>query len=98
MESEFARYLKRSGRKLTGERRKIADAALSFHGHFDIEELFDRLKSGGSRISRATIYRAIPLLVESLFVRSLLKYLFCRSKNDWFRWCVKFTIRVVPIH
>ena len=72
-EAAFTQYLRRSGRKLTGERRRIADAALSFHGHFDIEDLFERLKRKGSRISRATIYRTIPLLVRSGMIKEAMR-------------------------
>ncbi len=38
-------------------------AALAFRGHFDVDELAARVRSSG--ISKATVYRAMPLLVEA---------------------------------
>lgn len=77
MEDKFIRHLRRTGRNLTAERRQILGAALSFSGHFDIEDLFDKLKRKRNRISRATIYRAVPLLLESGMIREAMR---CQSR------------------
>lgn len=53
-------------RRWTATREKILDAALSRDGHFDVEVLHRALNRGGGRaVSRATIYRTLPLLVET---------------------------------
>lgn len=68
-EEKFGEYLKLKGLKFTPERRAILREVFSMHKHFDIETLYDRLKKRKERISLATIYRLIPLLVESGMVR-----------------------------
>ena len=66
MEKErFKEYVSTKGLKLTKERNEILDEILATEGHFDPEELFIRLKTKGSKVSRASVYRTIPLLVES---------------------------------
>jgi Fur family transcriptional regulator, ferric uptake regulator len=71
MESEkevFGKYIKDKGLKLTPERRIILDEVFSTHEHFDVEMLFERLNAKGERISRATIYRTLPLLLDSKLI------------------------------
>jgi Fur family ferric uptake transcriptional regulator len=74
MEKEkFKDFLLTKGLKLTKERKEILDEVLSFQKHFDPEELFIRLRSKGSKVSRASIYRTIPLLVESGLIEEVEK-------------------------
>jgi len=79
-EKKLKTYLKSKKLKLTPERKVILEAILSFHGHFDVEELYKKLKSKGSRISIATIYRTIPLFLESGFIKEILQ---CREKATY---------------
>jgi Fur family ferric uptake transcriptional regulator len=68
MESEkevFRKYLRGKGLRLTAERKEILQEIFSTHEHFDVEDLYDRLKQKSMNISRSTIYRAIPLLLDS---------------------------------
>jgi Fur family ferric uptake transcriptional regulator len=66
MEKEtFKEYVATKGLKLTKERNEILEEILATEGHFDPEELFIRLKTKGSKVSRASVYRTIPLLLES---------------------------------
>ena len=53
------------GRRRTEGRQEILTAINEIEGHFDSQALYDRLKDKGSRISRASVYRTIPILVES---------------------------------
>ena len=62
---KFLEFISNKGLKLTRERDEIAREILLTSGHFAPDELFVRLKSKGSKVSRASIYRTIPLLVES---------------------------------
>jgi Fur family ferric uptake transcriptional regulator len=68
-ERAFNDYLKRKGLKKTPERRMVLEGVLSMARHFDADLLHDTLKEGGKRISRASVYRTIPLLVESGLIR-----------------------------
>ncbi|HEX8949756.1 MAG TPA: transcriptional repressor [Dissulfurispiraceae bacterium] len=61
----FREYVSTRGLKFTKERNEILNEILAAEGHFDPEELFIRLKTKGSKVSRASVYRTIPLLIES---------------------------------
>ena len=52
------------GMRQTAPRREILATVLEMKGHFDPQTLHDRLRANGSRISRASVYRTIPILVE----------------------------------
>ena len=69
VEDGFKGYLRDKGLKLTPERQKILQEMLSTHHHFDVEELFEKLRQRGERISRATIYRTLPLLIENNIIK-----------------------------
>ncbi len=72
-QKKFKEYLKSKGLKYTTERRRILDAVFSIGGHFDVDYLYDKLKKWKTRISRATIYRSIPLLIESGMIKEALR-------------------------
>jgi Fur family transcriptional regulator, ferric uptake regulator len=61
----FARYLSQNGLKMTRERRALLDHVLSVRGHFDVDDLLARLRKAGHHVSRATLYRNLPRLVDS---------------------------------
>ncbi|MCX7914114.1 MAG: transcriptional repressor [Thermodesulfovibrionales bacterium] len=61
---DFRNFISSKGLKITKKRDEIFDEVLNTKGHFDPEELYMRLKQKGSKVSRASIYRTIPLLVE----------------------------------
>lgn len=65
----FLRFLRERGGRVTSERLALFDEIFSQHGHIDAEELLRSLKSRGSKISRATVYRNLDLLVECGLVR-----------------------------
>ena len=60
----FRAFLKSRGHRITRERESIAEAVLLNRGHFDVDELFLHLK-GRVGVSKASIYRTIPILIES---------------------------------
>jgi len=72
-EGAFTRFLKSRGLRFTLERRIILRAIVSIAGHFDVESLFDWLKENNENISRATIYRAIPLFIDSGIIKESLR-------------------------
>ena len=69
----FNQYLKTKGARLTPGRGLILDAVFANHGHFDVEELYEQLKRAGGKVSRATLYRTLPLLVECGLVRPAMR-------------------------
>jgi Fur family ferric uptake transcriptional regulator len=61
----FRKYLERRGLKLTAERQALFDELFARHEHFEADELLMRLRNKRKKISRATIYRTLDLLVDS---------------------------------
>jgi len=66
-------YLAKKGLRLTSERERILEEVFSRHDHFDAETLFQVFHERGEDISRATIYRTMPLLVESGLVQEAMR-------------------------
>ena len=66
MEREiFREFLYKKGLKFTKERQKILDEVFAFHGHFAPEELLKSMRSKRIQVSKASLYRTLPLLLES---------------------------------
>lgn len=65
----FRDFLEEHGQKLTSEREALVREIFATHYHFEADELLFRMKQKGVKISRATIYRALDLLVKSGMVR-----------------------------
>jgi len=61
----FEAYLKRHGLKFTPERRVLFEEIFKRHEHFEADELLFRMKQRGRKISRATIYRGLELLIAA---------------------------------
>jgi Fur family ferric uptake transcriptional regulator len=70
---EFIKYLKKEGLKLTPEREAVLDGVFSIHKHFNADELYDKIRAQNKRISRASVYRTLPLLVNSGLVNETLR-------------------------
>ena len=64
----FTSFLKASEYRITPERFVVLDAVLSSKGHFDADELFLRMKSARQKVSRATVYNTLDLLLECGFI------------------------------
>jgi len=64
-QSIFRNYLERRGLKLTAERQGVFDELFARHEHVEADEILVRLRAKGKKISRATIYRTLELLVDS---------------------------------
>ena len=61
----FAAYLSRNHLKMTRGRRRLLAQVLAVRGHFDVDDLLGLLRRSGQKVSRATLYRNLPRLVES---------------------------------
>jgi Fur family ferric uptake transcriptional regulator len=67
--ARFQHFLTRQGQKLTNERAALVREIFSTHYHFEADELLFKMKEKSVKISRATIYRTLELLVKSGMVR-----------------------------
>jgi len=70
-EKTFLEFLARHGLKLTRQRREVVNEIFNGAGHFEAEELVERLKGNRTRVSRATVYRTLDLLRECHLVEKL---------------------------
>jgi Fur family transcriptional regulator, ferric uptake regulator len=65
----FTTYLEQNQQRKTPERYAILDEIYSSKAHFDVDELFVKMKSRNYHVSRATVYNTLDLLVESGLVK-----------------------------
>ncbi len=63
--SIFEAFLDGRGLKFTRARQLILETVFSLHEHFDAEQLYDIIHKVSRDVSRATVYRTLPLLVEA---------------------------------
>lgn len=67
----FKDFLAKSGLRTTAQRLAIFEAAFNNTDHFTAEDLLDSARAIDRSVSRATVYRTIPILTQSQLVREI---------------------------
>ena len=67
----FLNFLETKNLRITTPRRAIIDAVFSTEDHFTAEQLLDMARVLDPAVSRATVYRTLPLLTESGLVHEM---------------------------
>lgn len=76
----FERYLSHKAQKYTQARKLILDTIFNLHEHFDIEQLYDTIHQISREVSRATVYRTIPLLMDAGLIQRSVR---CETRDKF---------------
>jgi Fur family ferric uptake transcriptional regulator len=84
---KFKTYLGAKGLRVTHQRLAIFEAAFAQTEHFTAEELLTHARAIDDSVSRATVYRTLPIMTESALLREVdigknLKYYLPQSPDN----------------
>jgi len=68
---KFKDYLATKGLRVTNQRLAIFEAAFAQKEHFTAEELLAYARAIDDSVSRATVYRTLPIMTESALLREV---------------------------
>ncbi len=63
--NDFPEFVRTKGLRVTEERLRLFKGVSRQKGHFNVDDLVRRLGRQGLRVSRDTVYRNIPILLEA---------------------------------
>lgn len=69
--AKFKHHLTAKGLRVTNQRLAIFDAAFAQKDHFTAEELLDHARAIDESVSRATVYRTLPIMTEGALLREV---------------------------
>lgn len=69
--AKFKHHLTAKGLRVTNQRLAIFDAAFAQKDHFTAEELLDHARAIDESVSRATVYRTLPIMTEGSLLREV---------------------------
>ena len=69
---KFKDALKEENLKFTDQRFLVFKALLENDGHFECEDIINIINRNGKKVSRATAYRTLDILVKYQFARKLI--------------------------
>lgn len=64
-------FLAQKNLRITAQRQAIVESVFSTEEHFTAEQLLEWSRARDRSVSRATVYRTLPLLTESGLVREM---------------------------
>jgi len=68
---KFRHFLTRKGLRVTNQRLAIFDTAYAQREHFTAEQLLEHARKVDDSVSRATVYRTLPIMTESALLREV---------------------------
>ena len=68
---KFLAFLEQKNLRITSQRRAIVDIVFGTDQHFNAEQLLEWAREIDESVSRATVYRTLPLLIESGLVHEM---------------------------
>src|ERR1700760_321640 len=69
--ARFLDFLATKNLRITSQRQAIVDTVFGTDRHFTAEQLLEWSRQKDRSVSRATVYRTLPLLTESGLVREM---------------------------
>jgi Fur family ferric uptake transcriptional regulator len=82
LKENFVKFLRREKLKNTPERHIVLEHAAQMRQHFDVDQLCASLYAADKRVSKATVYRTVELLVKGGFIKRVI-YGERQARYEW---------------
>jgi Fur family ferric uptake transcriptional regulator len=82
LKENFVKFLRREGLKNTPERHLVLEIVANMEQHFDVDQLCAALHDAHKRVSKATVYRTVELLVKGGFIKRVI-YGERQARYEW---------------